>query len=629
MRRSLPALLSSLFISILVVGCITTIDESLPYTRLPEIRTATDVTLVASPSHPASYLSSESIPAGERLEVIGRDEDSAWLLVLHHNMLGWMPTIYSRDNVGNRNIPIVFEPLSDKCTKFVSTTDSANDLWISPFDGSVLILGIIYRPEVGDEFGDSSIEINIEGNGAATRSDYVHTPLTKSESIVLFAYSLTGIKKESQISFDLMNTGDEELLFQAVFFSDLCPEQTDASRLSIGETRIMTDTQSSTLISENAQESEDARMSSETAPPTRTPIVRTDAPTVPPTPLATFTPIVNSNSVQKWYVKSYNVDDAADVYINGERVLYTAKQRDSGWVDITDYILSNQENFIRFVATNFTDEYTWGFAIRGDDEVIWESEAGEVGFRGANNHDMSKESQVVYYRAFVIDGKNKLTELASSSTKWFVRLDKIDDSASLRVNDAARVNTQFSGGPGDSGWVEITDWIHDGHENKLEFTAWNTEGGGTYDLSLRRGGTSIWQKDGDTRDKGIVYDQILYIDQNGDISATPESTRWFVNIGYADDLNRIFLNGKEIMLRSFEENWDRPWLEITQMLRPSQDNVLRFTSWNESGPGKWSFSVMQNSSIVWEKSGTSEQRDQTVFDESLIITVDGELIPHQ
>lgn len=60
-----------------LVACVTSVDQALPYDKLPEITLATAATLVASPAHPAAYLSSESIPAGEKVQVIGADKSAA------------------------------------------------------------------------------------------------------------------------------------------------------------------------------------------------------------------------------------------------------------------------------------------------------------------------------------------------------------------------------------------------------------------------------------------------------------------------------------------------------------------------------------------------------------------------
>lgn len=219
-----------------LVGCVTTVDESLPYAQLPEITVATAATLVASPSHPTAYLTTDSIPAGEKVQVIGTDESAAWLLVLHDNLLGWMPTFYSRTNVATLNPALVVEPLSDKCTKYLDATFAPDEAWISNMTGAAFVIGSIYRAQTETPFDEAALDIEIEGGGAAVESDYVHTPLTSSSAVVLFGFSVAGLQKGSRIHFNLANADDEALSFQAAFFSNECSEE--ASHLPIGKTKV-------------------------------------------------------------------------------------------------------------------------------------------------------------------------------------------------------------------------------------------------------------------------------------------------------------------------------------------------------------------------------------------------------
>lgn len=227
----------AIFVFLWLTGCVTAMDDQLPYTQLPEIAVTTEVSLVASPSHPASYLSSDPIPSGKRVQVIGTDKGAAWLLVLYDNMLGWMPTIFSRTNVGTLNAPIVFDPLSDKCTKYLGATFDPGEAWVSTTDGSAIVLGSIYRPQAGNQFEDASLVIEIDGKGSAVEADYIHTPLTNSTAVVLLAFSMHDLDKGSQIRFSLSNPDNEPLSFQAAFFSNDCPDGF-VDRLPIGKPKV-------------------------------------------------------------------------------------------------------------------------------------------------------------------------------------------------------------------------------------------------------------------------------------------------------------------------------------------------------------------------------------------------------
>lgn len=228
--------IASIFTCILLAACVTAVDELLPYAELPAVTVATEVTLVASPAHPTAYLTSEPIPAGETVQVIGADESAAWLLVLHDNLLGWMPTFYSRTNVATLTPALVVEPLSDKCTKYLDATFAPDEAWVSNMTGAAFVIGSIYRAQTEMPFDEAALDIEIEGGGAAVESDYVHTPLTSSRAVVLFGFSVASLRKGSRIHFNLANTDDEALSFQAAFFSNECTAE--ANHLPIGKTKV-------------------------------------------------------------------------------------------------------------------------------------------------------------------------------------------------------------------------------------------------------------------------------------------------------------------------------------------------------------------------------------------------------
>jgi hypothetical protein len=229
---------------LLITGCVTAVDDKLPYSQLPEIIVATQFSPVASPSHPTAYLTSATIAAGEKVSVIGMDNDAAWLLILHNEQIGWMPTFYSRTNVGNLKPALQMTPLSAQCTKYLGATFAAGESWVSGVDGDLLVIGSVYRPQAGPQFQDTTLAITIAGQGNPLAADYLHPSLTATSALGLFAFALTGLQKDSRISFDLANPGAEPLSFQAAFFSTTCPDllrgwtNEFVDRLPIGVTKL-------------------------------------------------------------------------------------------------------------------------------------------------------------------------------------------------------------------------------------------------------------------------------------------------------------------------------------------------------------------------------------------------------
>ncbi len=228
--------LITVLISVLLAACVTSVDQSLPYDRLPEITVATEVTLVASPSHPTAYLAMEPIAVDEKVQVIGTDKDAAWLLVLYKDRLGWMPTFYSRTNIGVLKPAIVVDPAPDKCTKYLGATFVLDEPWTSKTSGDVFVVGSIYRSPTETPFEKALLTLEITGGGTVIDADYMHTPLTSSKAVVLFGFSVAGLQKDSQLQFNLTNPAEEVLVFQAAYFSNDCPET--LNQLPIGEVKV-------------------------------------------------------------------------------------------------------------------------------------------------------------------------------------------------------------------------------------------------------------------------------------------------------------------------------------------------------------------------------------------------------
>lgn len=119
-----------------------------------------------------------------------------------------------------------------------------------------------------------------------------------------------------------------------------------------------------------------------------------------PTPLFTPTPT-------RWYIRVYNIDDQGIAYVNDSKITEIDFLQDSGWIDVTSY-LSAPTNKVRFTLRNGPQGYTWGFAIKRDNTIVWEDIQGEVNVRGANNNDYSQTDRIVYDRTILIDPSGEI-----------------------------------------------------------------------------------------------------------------------------------------------------------------------------------------------------------------------------
>lgn len=218
-----------------LTACVTAVDESLPYDKLPQITTAANVRLVASPAHLAAELNLDPIPVGETVQVVGTDSNAASLLVLHDNQLGWMPTIFSRSNVGNLNAAVVVEPLPADCTTYLGEFGALDENVILDEDGSLYVRGTIYRPQGTNDFADAALTLQIDGESGPISSDYVHTPLTESSRLILFGFAVDDAESGASFSFDFADPSGEGIFFQAVLFAQTCNDGFDESGAAFAE----------------------------------------------------------------------------------------------------------------------------------------------------------------------------------------------------------------------------------------------------------------------------------------------------------------------------------------------------------------------------------------------------------
>jgi len=240
--KSLRATHLILFAAILLSGCVTAIEPSLPLTRLPVIELGTEYQLLLSPNHPDSTVSDDLLPSGAEVELLGSDADGAWLLVSHEGQIGWMPSLYSATAVGTVDAPLTVVPLSLTCANFVSKVDALTATWPSTVNGPGLVYGfLMMRP--GALPATASLALDINGGGSVSAADYVHLTLTRTRNLILFAIQIDDLTKKSTLSLRLHPEPPRAVDFQAAFFAVTCPPvEVEAGRgpLPIGKRRAAT-----------------------------------------------------------------------------------------------------------------------------------------------------------------------------------------------------------------------------------------------------------------------------------------------------------------------------------------------------------------------------------------------------
>lgn len=202
---------------------LTALEQTQAYKELPDIQVGVEAKLVASPSHPTAYLWPDVIPAGGYVRLVAMDADASWLLVLYRKTLGWIPSFYSATGTGILELPMLGHPVSEKCA-FLGATQSAEQQWVSPIAGDATVHGMIYQPKSGAFTESASVKLSVEGPGAVvgSRSDYL--PLQQSGELAQFAYTLTDLKHDSRVRFQLPGLETEPIAFLAGYFSADCPQ---------------------------------------------------------------------------------------------------------------------------------------------------------------------------------------------------------------------------------------------------------------------------------------------------------------------------------------------------------------------------------------------------------------------
>jgi hypothetical protein len=200
--------------------------------ELPEVNITIAIQLIASPSHPTSYLENSSISAGEKVNVIARDKDSAWLLVRHKNLLGWIPAIISNPGVGSLNLNIVDTNLLESCSNFLGARNAFTDAWQIDNAGDLFIQGFVYISSNNNLNQDIVLVQKNQQGVKEYNADIYEINLDYGGRVIQFIKSIDEALQGDQ--FFVKINGDEanRVPIQVGFFTQGC-DKTSASQSQI------------------------------------------------------------------------------------------------------------------------------------------------------------------------------------------------------------------------------------------------------------------------------------------------------------------------------------------------------------------------------------------------------------
>ena len=104
----------------------------------------------------------------------------------------------------------------------------------------------------------------------------------------------------------------------------------------------------------------------------------------------------------EFWVRAFNVDDKATVWVNDRKVVEEGYRGDSGWVSIDEY-LEPGPNQILFSLRNIRLGWTYGFRLGRKDEILWQDGCGIAGRSGCPRPVPKPFFDKVYEKLYVLD----------------------------------------------------------------------------------------------------------------------------------------------------------------------------------------------------------------------------------
>lgn len=105
----------------------------------------------------------------------------------------------------------------------------------------------------------------------------------------------------------------------------------------------------------------------------------------------------------RWYLRVFNADDRGTAVINNKYSLNTTFDQDTGFVDITNYMLASGNNTIDLRSYNEGGAYAWGFQLKKDSTMIFDDVAGDSGIYGANGNEYTRQYQYAYNKTLTLN----------------------------------------------------------------------------------------------------------------------------------------------------------------------------------------------------------------------------------
>ena len=87
-------------------------------------------------------------------------------------------------------------------------------------------------------------------------------------------------------------------------------------------------------------------------------------------------------------VRMFNIDDYAQVFVNGSLVTSAGYLQDTGLIDVST-LMQQGSNSVRFTLRNDVLGYTYGFQVNLNGSSVFDAQCGVAGSTGCNNQDFT------------------------------------------------------------------------------------------------------------------------------------------------------------------------------------------------------------------------------------------------
>jgi hypothetical protein len=322
-----------------------------------------------------------------------------------------------------------------------------------------------------------------------------------------------------------------------------------------------------------------------------------------------------------WLIRQRDIDDVSLVVIN-DRPVFATVRGSSDWFDISPYLRSDQDNEVEVQVWNLSEGYNGRFVLNHDDTLVWGRETNGT-----------SEPGLAYRARAIVQGDGDVID-STELGEWAARIYNSDNVMALFVNGKAiSVVRLDDANGGDSGWINLNEHLRPNETNTVTFMAWDWGTPGAWGAALSRNGVTVWGSEGTTeQDFAPILTQSMTIDPGGLLSMAPHppvpstpatSSTWLVRSVDCQDACFIFLN--DVLIQASFMEMQADWLDISDMLFPGRDNILRMEAWNIDGDYAWSFAIQKDDAVEWESQFSGADQQGLIYDVSLVVDTSEEL----